>query len=107
MFIQLLIVILLFTIIYLYLYSQKKEHFNTRHGDYCNKCIDKTMGQCLECSNCGWFINDFESGCTHGDASGPYNMTAKKWYHNDPYYRSILSNDNDYVHYAGSPIFSK
>lgn len=74
------------------------EHFNGKYGNMCNNdCGSKTMGQCLECADCGYCINDFSSQCVPGDVHGPYNGSCKKWYQNDPFTRAVLSNDNNHI----------
>lgn len=82
---------------------QKTENFNGKYGNVCVECDSKTLGQCLECTDCGFCINDFWSGCVKGDVHGPYSGTCKKWYHNDPFTRAELSNDND-SQFANEPI---
>jgi hypothetical protein len=83
------------------------ENFTNRQGKYCPKCEDQTLGQCMNCSNCGWYIDGFESGCIGGDTYSPYKRKVDKWYHNDPYYRALISNDNDYDYFKTEPVFNE
>lgn len=96
-----IIIVLLICVVmafgYLYYKYMSKESFNERQGSYCVTCNDKTFAQCLECADCGYCMNDFSAYCTKGDSHGPYSGTCKKWYHNDPFTRAVLSNDNDYI----------
>lgn len=67
--------------------NKKKEKFNGRYGTMCFKCEDKTLGECMECSDCGYCINQDKSQCLSGNFSGPYdgNVKCQRWIHNDPW----------------------
>lgn len=84
---------------------QKTENFNGKYGNICSDCSSKTLGECLECADCGYCINDFSSQCVPGDVHGPTKGTCKKWYQNDPFTRAALSNDNNYSGPDDEPIF--
>lgn len=85
--------------------EQKTENFNGKYGNICTDCSTKTMGECLECADCGYCINDFSSQCVSGDVHGPTKGKCKKWYQNDPFSRAALSNDNNYSGPDDEPIF--
>lgn len=85
--------------------GKKLEYFNGKYGNICSECSSKTLGECLECADCGYCINDFSSQCVPGDVHGPTKGTCKKWYQNDPFTRAALSNDNNYSGPDDEPIF--
>lgn len=83
----------------------KIEAFSGKYGNVCRNCDSKTFGECLECADCGFCINDFSSKCVSGDVHGPFEGKCQKWYQNDPFTRAELSNDRDYQTYEDEPIF--
>ena len=61
------------------------EHFNEKYGIRCLNCENKTFGECLECSDCGYCLNKKSAQCVKGDIHGPYTGTCNRWIHNDPW----------------------
>jgi hypothetical protein len=58
---------------------QEEEHFtDTYKALQCESCDNKNLGQCLECSTCGYFGNDYYGVCIGGDMVGPYEPELKK-----------------------------
>lgn len=86
------IVVVLIIIVYKFLVRQD-EYFDSFYGDYCKSCSEKTFGQCMKCSNCGFAVVDNSSAgkCMNGTYRGPNNKQTKyfRWLHNDPITRYI------------------
>jgi len=84
------IIVCIFIIITLYFIINKYvpksyEHFNERYGTRWPKCDNKTFGECMECSDCGYCLKNTGSQCVKGDVHGPYKGTCDRWIHNDPW----------------------
>lgn len=80
------------------LYENVGNGYATTYLKYCNS-LDMT--NCLKMQNCGYVITNNNNRCVPGDMNGPYDKKIKesngyKWYHNDPYTRSLISNDTNY-----------
>jgi hypothetical protein len=82
-----LIIILIIYWLKVWYYDKKKEKFNGRYGTRCFKCENKTLGECMECSDCGYCLNLDGSSCMAGDFRGPYdhNIKCNRWIQNDPW----------------------
>ena len=62
-------------------------------------CPKLNMTQCLKFQNCGYITTyDFNNRCVPGDPHGPLDKKIKyqKYYHNDPFTRALIANDNHY-----------
>lgn len=102
-----LIILIIFIIVLLYNVS----HANNKHENFDSygygtvtpnpdkECPTKNLTNCLKYQNCVYIMTkDFKNKCVAGDVYGPYdkNIRYDKIYHNDPWTRSIVANDNDY-----------
>lgn len=97
------IVILLFCLFWILTSSgcnTKKNDKNNIEGYYnfCGSCEGKTVGQCMECANCGFISKKGYGQCVEGDSYGPYDFDPEfvggRWIHNDVYWTNILTNDD-------------
>lgn len=90
--------------IYKPLNKPKIEHFDSYgYGSMLQNpkknCPKLNMTQCLKFQNCGYITTyDFNNRCVHGDPHGPLDKKIKyqKYYHNDPFTRALIANDNHY-----------
>ena len=82
----------------------KIEHFDSYgYGSMIQhpkkNCPKLNMTQCLKFQNCGYITTyDFNNRCVPGDPHGPLDKKIKyqKYYHNDPFTRALIANDNHY-----------
>ena len=82
----------------------KIEHFDSYgYGSMIQNpkknCQKLNMTQCLKFQNCGYITTyDFNNRCVPGDPHGPLDKKIKyqKYYHNDPFTRALIANDNHY-----------
>ena len=82
----------------------KIEHFDSYgYGSMLQNpkknCPKFNMTQCLKFQNCGYITTyDFNNRCVPGDPHGPLDKKIKyqKYYHNDPFTRALIANDNHY-----------
>ena len=82
----------------------KIEHFDSYgYGSMIQhpkkNCPKLNMTQCLKFQNCGYITTyDFNNRCVPGDPHGPLDKKIKyqKYYHNDPFTRALIANDNNY-----------
>lgn len=68
----------------LFIYNKQKiENFGVNIS-YCSNCNNLWEGNCKDCNNCGWCVdNDYFGKCMPGDSMGPYNNKwCKKWFYN-------------------------
>lgn len=83
---------------------------NERFSNYCGKCSGKTVGQCLQCANCGFSSKGGYGKCIDGDMYGPSNFdpnyVTARWTHNDSYWTHIL-NTNDVAIPTTSPYTNR
>lgn len=96
-----IIIIIILYIAYHFINKKSNEKFSDYGYVAMNMkdCNDKTLTECLRFQNCGYVMTrDFNNRCVAGDVYGPYNKKIKydKWYHNDPYTRALIANDNNY-----------
>ncbi len=92
------LLILLFVIFIIYKFFYNTESFSRIYGKFCRQedCKNKTFGQCLDCFNCGFCLEDENKGvCVPGNIYGPTNKNKKcmKYIHNDEFY----TNFNNYI----------
>lgn len=81
-----IIIAIIFAILLFIAYKQAyKETFNERYGTRCFECKNKTFGECMECSDCGYCLSEGNSQCMKGDVHGPYKGDCIRWIHNDPW----------------------
>jgi len=84
--------------------NKKIEHFDSYgYGSMIQhpkkNCPKLNMTQCLKFQNCGYITTyDFNNRCVPGDPHGPLDKKIKyqKYYHNDPFTRALIANDNHY-----------
>lgn len=97
-----ILIIILFIITCLLHNTEKYQNvgsgFTTNDPKSCNNL---GMGDCLKMQNCGFAITNNSEKCLSGDVYGPYDKqitkeSGYKWYHNDPYTRALIANDNNY-----------
>lgn len=77
--------------------SKVVEEFTNRQGHYCRTCNNKSMNNCLECYNCGFYKqkNQNYGRCVAGGVYGPegsdryQRSLSGMWYHGDPYSRQL------------------
>jgi hypothetical protein len=66
--------------------------------NYCGSCYGKTVGQCLQCVNCGFISKNGYGKCVEGDMYGPYDFNTEyigaRWINNDQYWTHILTSDD-------------
>ncbi len=93
----------LFLIIIIILFKRKENFDSYGYGTVSpnpyKECPTKNMTNCLKYQNCGFITTkDFNNRCVAGDVHGPYDKKIKyhKYYHNDPFTRALIANDNDY-----------
>ena len=95
-------IIILFNIIYFL--NKKEKYQNVGTGfttNNLNTCSNYNMTNCLKMQNCGYAITNHSEQCLPGNVYGPYNKkitkeSGYKWYHNDPFTRALIANDNNY-----------
>lgn len=80
-----LVVIILYFLINKNQSKNLLENFNERYGTRCPNCSDKTFGECMECSDCGYCLKTNSAQCVKGDVHGPYEGTCDRWIQNDPW----------------------
>lgn len=85
-----LTIILILTLFFVFALCQANttptnEQFVGRYGAPCSVCSDHSYAKCLDCTNCGYCLNDNGGKCIPGDVHGPYNpqIQCKMWYQND------------------------
>lgn len=96
-----LIVIAVFVFIFfcvLWITSTDSNENIEAYYNYCGSCYGKTIGQCLQCVNCGFISKDGYGKCVEGDMYGPYDFNPEyvnaRWIHNDQYWSHILVSDD-------------
>lgn len=100
-FILFFILICISTIIYI-LSNESYQNVGTGYvTQNTNKCNNLNMSECLKMQNCGYAVTNHSEQCLAGNTYGPYNKkitkeSGYKWYHNDPYTRALIANDNNY-----------
>lgn len=67
------LLIILFFVFYIFPLRINHEQFRSN----CDDCNNKTIGKCLNCSNCGFIYKGSYGMCTDGDMYGPYNNIKK------------------------------
>jgi hypothetical protein len=67
------------------------EGYTGRYGAPCFVCSDQSYATCLNCTNCGYCLNDDGGKCIQGDVHGPYDpsVNCKMWYQNDPFSKPL------------------
>lgn len=102
--IKIIISMIIILIILCLINNKKMEHFDSYgYGSVVpypeKQCPTKNLTNCLKFQNCGYITTkDFNNRCVAGDVHGPYNKSIKyhKYYHNDPWTRAVIANDNNY-----------
>ena len=109
----LFIIIILISIYLAYICTSTNESdesvsIHEGYGNYCGNCRGRTLGQCMECMNCGYLAKGNYGKCIEGDVYGPaesnrLNPTDKgaRWIYNDHFWTDVLVSDN-IVHPATS-----
>ena len=84
--------------IILFIIYKNTETFTNMAGNHCGSCESKTLKDCINCDSCVWCMRDgFDSQCVDGTADdGPTTAKCDKYYANDIWSRSVLSNDNNF-----------
>lgn len=87
-----LLIIIVFVLLTKY-YPKTTENFGSDTGQFCLDCKNKNLNQCVNCFNCGYFVDNYGNhGCIPGDHKGPYNREeALIWYYGDPWSRVLQS----------------
>lgn len=101
---KLILIIAIIYLLYLLFNKNIYEHYDSYgYGSVVpnpeKQCPQKNMTNCLKFQNCGYITTkDFNNRCVAGDVHGPYDKSIKyhKYYHNDPYTRALIANDNNY-----------
>lgn len=92
------------------IYVKSNENFVNDSGYFCDKdkCSAYTLSQCLNCANCSYCVKDgFSSQCVAGTPSDVITSgKCDRVYANDPYTRSVLAGDNNYIDALHLPLFA-
>ncbi len=97
------ILFLFLLLLILIIICNRHENFVSTYGTVAanpyKQCPTMNMTTCLRYQNCGFITTkNFNNRCVAGDVHGPYDKKLKyhKYYHNDPFTRALIANDNDY-----------
>jgi len=72
--------------------------YQENYGNVCGNCRGRTLGQCMNCMNCGFISKGGFGKCVEGDMYGPYDSNptyeGARWIYNDPFWTNVLVSDN-------------
>lgn len=90
-------ILVILTILYIFAVASGPciEGMDNTYGGHCRSCDNKSFGQCMNCSNCGFCVDkDGVGKCVSGDMFGPWDKSkCVNYYHNDPYWRNVWTSN--------------